>query len=98
MGVDTWVSLAVLMTALAGFYMAMRRDMGSLRTDLKGDIDALRGEVKNDIDTLRTEMKEQTSAINTRIDRIDDRITTLDDRIYCLAVGLKPIIDERETA
>ena len=87
MDVDTWVSLAVLMTALAGFYAAMRRDMGSLRNELKSDID-----------TLRTEMKEQTSAINTRIDRIDDRITTLDDRIYGLAVGLKPIIDERETA
>ncbi|TXJ06872.1 MAG: hypothetical protein E6Q27_02830 [Aeromicrobium sp.] len=87
MGVDTWVSLAVLMTALAGCYPAMRRDMGLLR-----------GEVKSDFNTLRTEMKEQTSAINTRIDRIDDRITTLDDRIYGLAIGLKPIIDERETA
>ncbi len=45
MGVDTWVSLAVLMTALAGFYPAMRREMGSLRSELKSDFDTLRTEM-----------------------------------------------------
>lgn len=87
MDIETWVSLAVVMTALAGFYMAMRRDITTLRTELKGDISG-----------LRTEMKDDFVALNTRTGRIEDHIATLDDRVYGLAVGLKPIIDERQTA
>ena len=86
LSLETWVSVAGLLTVLVAlsaqartFRTELKRDIAELRTELKGDIAELRREVKSDITELRTELKGD-------IERVDDRV-------YALASGLKPDIE-----
>ena len=52
MTLDTWVSLAVILTAFAGSYAALTRQLANLRTELKADITDLHADLKADINRL----------------------------------------------
>lgn len=79
MSLDTWISLAVLVTALSGFYVALRRE-------LRAEINGLRSEVGSARAELRAEIREEGA-------RLEGLILRLDDRIYALAAGVQPVPD-----
>ena len=99
LSLDTWVSLAVLVTGLAGLYAALHREIrgsvGDLRTELKTDIADLRSELKTDIADLRTELKSDIAGARTEAKADFNR---LDDRIFGLAAGLRPLTEAAERA
>lgn len=45
LSLDTWISLAVLVTSLSGFYVALRREIGYLRQEMKSEIARLEGHI-----------------------------------------------------
>ena len=55
----------------------------------------LRTESKETETSLRAEFREEMGGLKNRMTRLEDRIIQLDDRIYTLAVGLRPILEER---
>ena len=102
MPIETWTSLAVILTAMAGLYAALRRDTTSLRTELKTDISELRTELKTDIGELRTELKTDIAdartelrvnvqRLDTRLDTMDGRTHDLGNRVPDLALELRPL-------
>lgn len=102
MDVDTWVSLAVLASMFAGLYAALRRDMGSLRTELKGDIAKVDERVStlddkvSALDGRVIRLAERVVTLDGRMLRLEDRMTRMDDRIFTLAVALKPLIEDAQ--
>ena len=85
MNLETWVSLAALVTA----FVLLSRQLTGVKHDLKA-------ELKTEVGRLDDRM----DRFDGRMDRLDDRITfvhsdlkgdinRLDDRVYALAVGLR---------
>jgi hypothetical protein len=62
-----WVQVATLLVALTGFYAALQRQIGTLRTEVKGDIAGLRTELKSDMADLRTELKSDMAELRTEL-------------------------------
>jgi hypothetical protein len=85
MSVDTWAALVTIVGAMAGLYVAIKRDV-------RGEVGALRGEMGD----LRTEMRGEFAALRgelrQEVRRLDGKIERLDDRVYGLAVRLRPAL------
>lgn len=81
--IDTWAALATIVGAMAGLYVAIKRDV--------------RGEVRREVGSLRTEMRSEFAALRgelrQEVRRLDSKIERLDDRVYGLAVRLQPSLD-----
>ena len=95
MSLDTWVSLAVLVTGLSGLYAALHREIRDSASGLKADMRELRTGVKADMSELRTELKADIATVRTDLGAAINR---LDDRVYALAAGLRPLTQSGERA
>ncbi len=90
MDLDTWVSLAVLASMFAALYVALRREIGLLRTELKDDISSTCAELKQDI----ARVDERVSKLDDKLSKVDQRVASLDGRMLHLEDRLTRVEDQ----
>lgn len=86
MPLDTWVSLVVILSALAAFYLGLRRE---LRHELSVEVGRLRAEIVDP----RAELKQDSLSLRAEL---KGDIERLDNRVYALAAGLRPLVEQAE--
>ena len=77
----TWTVIAILATALVGFFVDSRSDRRALRGELGARIDALGGELRNEMRVLGGDLGARIDVLGgdlgARIDAQSDRIDRL---------------------
>ncbi|WP_182379569.1 hypothetical protein [Nocardioides sp. WS12] len=68
---DTWISLAVLVTALTGFYVALRRELHAEISGLRGEMADLRVDLKADINRLDDRVYALASGMRPHLEKSD---------------------------
>ncbi|KRA31193.1 MULTISPECIES: hypothetical protein [unclassified Nocardioides] len=87
---DTWISLAVLVTALTGFHVALRRELHTEISGLRGEMGGLRTEVRDEMGGLRTEVRDEMGGLRTEVrDEMGGLRTELRDEMGGLRTELR---------